>query len=815
MFRSTAPFDKALDKATSQLLLEPDWDAILQICDLIRQNDIQPKEAILRMKKKVQAENPHVAMFALQTLESVVKNCGDTIHKEVATKEFMEFMKDEAKKRPDPVKGKVLELVQVWSHAFRNDPTLKAVQDTYHLMKMEGYKFPTLKESDAMFVSEKAPEWKDGEVCFKCRVTFNTFNRKHHCRNCGQVFCGKCSSKNSIIPKFGIEKEVRVCDTCHEQLGKPSSVKKSDDEGSLPSEYLSSPLSKQSQAPPAKSEQELQEEEELQLAIALSKSEAENKERQRDQLRKSYGYSDSSSSGTGASNASYQQPVTVSAPVFDAGEMDPELARYLNRNYWEKRQESSSQQGGASSAASGTGASTAQPSAPAPAAEPKVSNIAKVQEQYQNGETNDEDQFLNALRSSIEIFVNRMKSDSMRGRNIANDSAVQTLFMTINAMHPELMKHMSQQEDLRAHYEALQDKLTQLKEARDALDALREDHKEKMRREAEERERQRQIQMQQKLEIMRQKKHEYLEYQRQLAVQRMQEQDRLMNMRLAQQKQMVQMREMQYGQFGQYNQPYAQQVPQGYPSSGSAEGSPVHMMHHQQQQPGAYGQPPPPQHMGPGPAPGMVGQPPHMGPPGGPGGPGGQGPQPPMGPQGPMGSQGAPPGQPPMANQPYNPVSSQQMYTPQGQGLQGYQAQAGMPPAQTAPAPYQQGPPPQGPPSGSYQPPPTVGQQQPMYTGQPPQSVGGGAVSGGHGAPSPVPQGYGHPGGPEYNSYNMQSMANALPGNNQGQPQGYMPAMGQYQQPPQQHYQQGGPPPQQQPPQQQPQPREAELISFD
>lgn len=30
-----------LDKATSNLLLEPDWPTTIQICDLIRQNDVQ------------------------------------------------------------------------------------------------------------------------------------------------------------------------------------------------------------------------------------------------------------------------------------------------------------------------------------------------------------------------------------------------------------------------------------------------------------------------------------------------------------------------------------------------------------------------------------------------------------------------------------------------------------------------------------------------------------------------------------------------------------------------------------------------------
>ena len=72
------------------------------------------------------------------------------------------------------------------------------------------------------------------------------------------------------------------------------------------------------------------------------------------------------------------------------------------------------------------------------------------------------------------------------------------------------------------YYEGLQDKLTQAKDARAALDALREEHSERVRREAEEAERQRQIQMAHKLEIMRKKKQEYLQYQRQLAMQRMQ-----------------------------------------------------------------------------------------------------------------------------------------------------------------------------------------------------------------------------------------------------------------------------------------------------
>lgn len=45
--------------------------------------------------------------------------------------------------------------------------------------------------------------------------------------------------------------------------------------------------------------------------------------------------------------------------------------------------------------------------------------------------------------------MNRMKSNSQRGRSIANDSSVQSLFNVITNMHPQLMKYTQEQEDMR------------------------------------------------------------------------------------------------------------------------------------------------------------------------------------------------------------------------------------------------------------------------------------------------------------------------------------------------------------------------------
>lgn len=55
---------------------------------------------------------------------------------------------------------------------------------------------------------------EDASSCGACDATFTMTRRKHHCRGCGKVFCGACTSKSRAVPHRGFATAVRVCDVC-------------------------------------------------------------------------------------------------------------------------------------------------------------------------------------------------------------------------------------------------------------------------------------------------------------------------------------------------------------------------------------------------------------------------------------------------------------------------------------------------------------------------------------------------------------------------------------------------------------------------
>jgi len=62
------------------------------------------------------------------------------------------------------------------------------------------------------------PEFKNSTKCQSCGTLFGLITRKHHCRHCGNTFCGPHSQKSLPLPSYGFAEPVRVCDKCYDDV---------------------------------------------------------------------------------------------------------------------------------------------------------------------------------------------------------------------------------------------------------------------------------------------------------------------------------------------------------------------------------------------------------------------------------------------------------------------------------------------------------------------------------------------------------------------------------------------------------------------
>ncbi|GBP47766.1 WD repeat and FYVE domain-containing protein 3 [Eumeta japonica] len=54
--------------------------------------------------------------------------------------------------------------------------------------------------------------------CTECQVRFTALERRHHCRECGRVFCGRCSRYEAPVRRLRALRPVRVCRACRDNI---------------------------------------------------------------------------------------------------------------------------------------------------------------------------------------------------------------------------------------------------------------------------------------------------------------------------------------------------------------------------------------------------------------------------------------------------------------------------------------------------------------------------------------------------------------------------------------------------------------------
>ncbi|XP_020575335.1 ADP-ribosylation factor-binding protein GGA3-like [Phalaenopsis equestris] len=141
-----------VEKATSHLLMIPDWTMNMDICDAINTDPLQAKEFVKAVKKRLQHKNPRVQFLALMLLETMIKNCGDFVHFQVVDREILSEMVKIVRKTADiQVRDKILVLLESWQEAFGGaGGKYPQYYYAYAELKTSGIRFPERQKDAAL-----------------------------------------------------------------------------------------------------------------------------------------------------------------------------------------------------------------------------------------------------------------------------------------------------------------------------------------------------------------------------------------------------------------------------------------------------------------------------------------------------------------------------------------------------------------------------------------------------------------------------------------------------------------------------------------
>ncbi|XP_067899650.1 RUN and FYVE domain-containing protein 1 isoform X1 [Heterodontus francisci] len=173
---------------------------IRKIANLQQQlSELDKQRAILDSELKTEKEQRQSLQQQLQQERDATSQLKAQLQQKSGLEKEMQKLQDEKKQLQKICEEQEQALQEMGLHLSQSKLKMEDIKEVNKALKGNAW----LKDDEAT-------------SCKQCEKEFSISRRKHHCRNCGDIFCNNCSSNELALPSY--PKPVRVCDTCHTLL---------------------------------------------------------------------------------------------------------------------------------------------------------------------------------------------------------------------------------------------------------------------------------------------------------------------------------------------------------------------------------------------------------------------------------------------------------------------------------------------------------------------------------------------------------------------------------------------------------------------
>lgn len=180
--------DNLIKKATDGTLTDDNWQYILDVCDYISKDPEKlSKEALKLLHQRLATRDANILFRSLSLVVAIAENCGSRLQQEIASTEFLHenFLKKFSdKKVHKQVKIRIAEVLLHLNSAFKNDPSLKPIQDACKILtsKYSQYCKPAPSKPAKTKISYADKEQEDKELERALQLSVQEYEREQAVR---------------------------------------------------------------------------------------------------------------------------------------------------------------------------------------------------------------------------------------------------------------------------------------------------------------------------------------------------------------------------------------------------------------------------------------------------------------------------------------------------------------------------------------------------------------------------------------------------------------------------------------------------------